>query len=339
MPAFRPWTPTARPSSTNALRRNSGGPASPGVIANTQSTFGLAPPQQLPPGIAAPPVDPSAQMQQPPDPNDQWLSAYQDALGASRGNIEAQYGAALNEIAQREGLTSQAIGQLPGQLNDIYAPAQAQVGQLSQTLADAQNKSGLTALVPAGAEAAPIQAAMTGSLASRQADVPLLNLAAQGEFSKQRQSVASDKANALSQLAQQDASQRASMSANRASDQQKHGWDIEMANLDFKHQQQLKAAPQSSAFGTRETSADRGGELAYTTPDVANAIRNGDNPKIGAVYKAVLNDITKNPPKNAAAYVKRWKAYQNQFGHNPRAVSLALFDSGLSQFYTAGKKK
>lgn len=129
----------------------------------------------LPPAVAQPEVD--------------YMGAFTSALGASRAGVERQFTSALADIAQREGLAQQAVGQLPSQLTNIYQQGDANVMTAAAGLDSAQQASGLTSYLPAGAQMSPLTAARTNDLSSRQADVPLLQLAVQNESNRQRGAV------------------------------------------------------------------------------------------------------------------------------------------------------
>lgn len=272
----------------------------------------------------------AAPTENPADPNVDYQAAYQAALGESQANIEAQYSAALAELANREGIANQAIDQLPGNLNAIYEPAQASMNQTSQALYQAQQASGLTPFLPQGAEAAPIQAALSGALASRQADVPLLKLSAAGAASQARQSLDQSRMSALSNLS---SSGGGGGSDAMALAQQKRQWELE---------DRANTPSQTQTWGLNEIASDRGGEIAHFSPDLADTVRAGAAGKDSKVYSKVLNDLIKNPPQGKSGNLKankllqRIRTYQSKYGGNAAAVSLALFDSGLSSLIPKG---
>jgi hypothetical protein len=198
-------------------------------------------------------------------------SAYEQALNegmaSARANIQSQLGSVLGDISHREGLAHEAIGTLPGQLNAIYQPATAQVGALANQLTAAQDASGLTHFMPSAEISAPITAAMTQSLASRQSDVPLLNIAAQAAFAKQSQAAHEQAAQQLSDLAIQN--------AGKAADYKSHLGDLVMqgsmhehaADAQAQRSLQLFEAEHGLAAGNKtqplyNTSTDRGNALA-----------------------------------------------------------------------------
>ena len=113
-------------------------------------------------------------------------TAFRNSLDSSRAGVTKQFEMALGDIAQREALAGQALGTLPGQVSDIYGRGDASMGQAAGSLDAAQQASGLTSFMGAGAQMAPLQAAMSGDQAARQADVPLLQMAMQADASRQR---------------------------------------------------------------------------------------------------------------------------------------------------------
>lgn len=299
-----------------------------------------------PGGVIPAPVDPnSGATDDTTDPNAAYLSEFSSGLGEARSAIQNQMSAALSEISQREALANQALGNMPADLNNIYAPAQAQVANTAQALYTAQQNSGMTPLLPEGAEAAPIQASLAGALASRQADVPYLQQAAAGSFSKQRADVQSNGGSQLADIATQEAQMRdadakdardfAAQQASAKSDRSNavedqaasFEHDKEMANLNAKLSGQK--AQKTTTWGRFEVDPQRGGMIAEDRPDLANHIRHG-NDKPSKVYRSIVKNMTQNPPKDATDLLNRVTKIKKKHHSLPRSVSLALFDAGIS---------
>lgn len=118
----------------------------------------------------------------PPD----YASQYANALNQSRAGIEGQFRAALGDIAAREKAVQPVLQGLPGQLSQIYGSGDAATQQATTALDQAQAASGTPSFMSAGAQIAPVAAARATDLASRQASVPLINLAVQQQFANQR---------------------------------------------------------------------------------------------------------------------------------------------------------
>lgn len=115
--------------------------------------------------------------------------AYNTALERSRSGIDKQFELALRDIAQREQASRAAIGGLGGQLTDIYGRGGEALAAASGQLDAAQQASGVTSFLPASAQMAPLLAAAGMDLSARQADIPLLQLAAQTETARQRAAI------------------------------------------------------------------------------------------------------------------------------------------------------
>lgn len=264
-----------------------------------------------------------------------YREAYQAALAQSQSTIEAQYGAALDEIAKREGLAYQAVDMLPAQYEAIYGPAQQATTDASNAIHQAQQASGLTPLLPAGAEAAPIQAALSGALANNQSGVPLLRLGVGGEIGKQRDNVNQQRASALTELAMQRAQYETSLQEMLLQRQ----WDAadQAASYAFEDAQASQQEQEDlPAWGLNEVNVDRGGQIAKFDVNRANAIRSGQDPKGFNAFAKVMEDLRKNPPVGKSGRVKqalvmaRLKDYMRRWPHQAEAVSLALFDSGIT---------
>lgn len=164
---------------------------------------------------AAPPASPGLPAYQAPSvPN---LSGYLDALGlngnygqqfqdslnASRADLSNQYAGAMADVAKREGLANQALGQLPGRVNSLYDQGNASLAGYAGQLDAAQKASGLASFMPSSAQMAPFGAAMSMDRTSRLADVPLLQIGSQAQFNAQRSAFDRAKISALSALDQE----------------------------------------------------------------------------------------------------------------------------------------
>lgn len=220
---------------------------------------------------------------------------FQSALDQTQAGIASQYGSALSDINAREGLANQAVGLLPGQVTDIYGKGAASLAQQTGALDAAQKASGLTSYMGAGAETAPLQAAIAQDQSARLADVPLLQLGTAAQFQGQRgalqqarsqatSSASADAANAAAQRqfqaqqaqqAQQFQTQQALQSrqwgVEDAATANQYGIDSEMRQYAMQQQaaaEQARAAKAEegrailSQYAPTDASAERGAALA-----------------------------------------------------------------------------
>lgn len=252
----------------------------------TAANFGNAAGPQGAPGAAAAPklTDYAAQ--------------YEAALGSQRATIAHQIASALADMNQQEAGARQAVGLLPGQLNQVYDTGNASMAQSAGALDAAQKASGLTSYMGAGAQMAPVQGAITADRAARQADVPLLNIglaqaAAAQHAALQQASLGAygqvDQQQAQFALAQQQAQQAAQQhiaDQQFSAQQQQTGADLSLRNT--------LAAQQASAGATdpftlqslhaQQTNIDKAGFGGQFTAPQAIAIR--DTPQ----YKFIASN-------------------------------------------------
>lgn len=111
---------------------------------------------------------------------------YRDAMSQTGAGIERQFRMAMEDIAQRERAAGEALGLLPGQVNELYDQGNAGLANAISSLDSAQAASGLNSFMGAEPMMAPLQTAMGMDRTARLADVPLLQLAQQTEFARQR---------------------------------------------------------------------------------------------------------------------------------------------------------
>lgn len=116
----------------------------------------------------------------------EYMRLFQENLNKSRQNIQSQYATALADISASEGRATQAVQQLPPMLQSIYGGTASEIDAQGVASKASQAATGLQSFTPAGAGVEPIKAAVAGEFASRQADVPLLQLGAQQSFATQR---------------------------------------------------------------------------------------------------------------------------------------------------------
>lgn len=191
------------------------------------SGLAAASPTAPPLGIAAP-----AGIAAPGATN--YADEYQKALAASSAGIANQFHMALSDIAQREGMANQAVGLLPGQLNDVYNASGANMLNGAASLDAAQKASGLSSFMPAGAQMTPLSAAMGENKATAMSGVPLLALAVKTQMANERGALEQAHQSAIAQLASQNlgniSDQAKTANAQAYSTQQnnqQHQWDVQ----------------------------------------------------------------------------------------------------------------
>jgi hypothetical protein len=162
--------------------------------------------------------------------------AFQQALGAARGNIQQQLGAALGDIAKQQQAAGQALGQLPGGINQAYGQANTTLNSSLASMAAAQKQSGMTPLMPLTAMMQPEQAAIQGSHSAALANVPLLNVGIQAQANNER---------AQANLAAQDQQQQLNMQQAQLAAQQQQSQQSQAAQLAQQREQEMFTAGQN----------------------------------------------------------------------------------------------
>lgn len=243
-----------------------------------------------------------------PQPEIDYMSAFQSALGASRAGVERQFTMANADIAQREGLTNQAVGQLPGQLSSIYQQGDANLMLGAKGLDDAQKASGLASYMSAGAQMQPLAAARTNDLSGRQADVPLLRLATQTEFNRQRGAVdqaraqaAADQQGQLASFYADMAKSQADRAANQASTADDHAYQDKVRHEDQDFQLKLKALDGTTASNIDEAT----GLTKKRVEDIRNSSR----------YKDAVDDMKDTRSKSGGLNFGPLHVGQKSSGH------------------------
>lgn len=184
-------------------------------------------------GVAAPGV-----------PN--YADEYQRAMTAASAGIANQFHMALSDIAQREGLAQQAVGQLPGQLNQVYSAGAANMMTGAASLDAAQKASGLNSFMGAGAQMAPLSAAMGENKATAMSSAPLLALAVKTQMANERAALEQQHQSALQSLAEQNLSHVSDQQKTAGAQQyqtgaanQQHQWDVQSQQNQLQQQMTL----------------------------------------------------------------------------------------------------
>lgn len=140
-----------------------------------------------------------------------YSSVFQNALGSARSDIGQQLAGALSDIKANQLYAHQALGQLPGQINQSYNTANSLMNTGQQAAQQGMNAPGLNATTAANTGGslaqymAPERAAIAGEKAGEQANVPLLATGIT-QASSQEQAAANNAAlSDYSALAQQQA--------------------------------------------------------------------------------------------------------------------------------------
>lgn len=268
-----------------------------------------------------------------------YAAQYEQSLAASRANVDHQIASALADISAKEAGARQAVGLLPGQVDQVYNAGNASLGQTAASLDAAQKASGLQSYMGAGAQLAPIHSAIAADLAARHADVPLLNIglaqAAAAEHAQLAQArlaaYAGVDQNQQQFLSQQMAAQQQAAAVQAAhvfaNSEQTHAADLSLRNA-------IATSPQANqaSYGLLVTPA-AGAQMATADPAHASSLRS--SPAYSNVVMtlkqlggAKVNAMLKDP-----AWLNGFMSGNPQYGGtgttlSPQAISLALYDAG-----------
>lgn len=160
-----------------------------------------------------------------------YMNAFQGALGSARSDIAQQLAGALSDIKANQGYAQQALGQLPGQINQSYGAADALMNNGQKVAQGGLNAPGLNATTGAntggslGQYMAPERAAIAGEKAGEMANVPLLATGIQQAASQESAAANNAALSDYGSLAQQQAqlagnAQIAAMNQGNAAQQQ-----------------------------------------------------------------------------------------------------------------------
>lgn len=165
-----------------------------------------------------------------------YMDAFQGALGSARSDIAQQLAGALSDIKANQGYAQQALGQLPGQINQSYGTADALMNNGQKVAQGGMNAPGLNATTGANTGGsldqymAPERAAIAGEKAGEMANVPLLATGIQQAASQESAAANNAALSDYGSLAQQQAqlSGQAQIAAmnQQAAQQQQAGQNI-----------------------------------------------------------------------------------------------------------------
>lgn len=186
---------------------------------------------------------------------------YRRSLEQARGGLTRQFQLALSDIANRERAAGQAVGMLPGQINELYAQGASGLANAVAALDQAQAAAGLQSFMSAGAQMAPLQAAIGADQSARLADVPLLRLAMATEFARQRAGVQNARLEAEQGLLADErdfARQRLLTADERRYQDRVRGEDraFQLSLRDLERQERAQAEPDPNGSGLPRAEAD-----------------------------------------------------------------------------------
>jgi hypothetical protein len=266
--------------------------------------------------------------QPPPD----YGAAYRQSLENARSGIQRQFALALGDIAQRESAAGQAVGTLPGQLQSIYAQGGSGLANAAAALDAAQKASGVTSFMGANAQLAPLRAAIGQDLAARQADVPLLRLAMQTEFARQRAGL-----------------QNARIGAEQDLAAEARQYALEQARRQQERQYQLADLADQRRYEERQTNRDFLRQLALRNFDLAAQRRSERDPDTGLTV-AEMESVRQSAPYRYAVQLMREGEYRadgkrkqvsaegiySRYRTNPRLLKVLAADfPEIAAFVTA----
>lgn len=275
---------------TPILDFNKGGAPAPAAPAAPQFAGANALQQYA---VPAPPGAPAG-----PD----YLAAFNQSLGASRSAIQSQLQGALQDIAHSQGLSQQAIGLMPGQLNALYGQAQGQInndaGFLDQQLKGSGVLSGFT-MPSQGAFMQPVQAALANTQAYNQAEVPLLQLGANDSFAKLRSQANNAAIGAQESLNSEDRNALASLAGNQMQNQaaQQNAYYNALVNA--------AQAQQNYQYGLSTNAANSANQLALYQQENGNQAKSPYLTTDAGNYSAAKLALLKGDAKGFQAIAKR----------------------------------
>lgn len=244
-----------------------------------------------------------------------YLSAFQGALGNARSDISQQLAGALGDIKNNQAYAQQALSQLPGQINQSYGTAD-QLMKTGQNVAQqGMNAPGLNAATAANTGGslnqymAPERAAIAGEKAGEQANVPLLATGIQQAGSQEaaaaNNAALSDYGNLAQQQAQlQGQAQIAAMGQQSSLAAQQQQDQYGLVNNALQNQYSLGQIKASNSAST-----------GYGSPAQVQQVVN--SPQYASAVQAVQSGQYKNLAALQAAYPGNpvlWQTVASQYG-------------------------
>lgn len=250
-----------------------------------------------------------------------YADEYRKSSDAARAGISKQFEIALGDIAAREGAAGAAVGQLPGQLQAIYGQSGETLNQATQALQAAQASSGLTSFMTAQDQMAPLQSAIGADQAARMADVPLLQLAMQTEFSRQRAGARSGRADAETSMAADQADFARQMQAAELERRQR------LADVASERQYADRTRRQDQAFQMRLRDLDTQTALASERDaDTGMSIGEMEAVRASAPYRYAVNLVKEGAFKDGKKKKLSPQEVIDRYSGNPALQKVLIAD-------------
>ena len=268
-----------------------------------------------------------------------YIDMLKEQMSKARSNVEANFGAALQEIANAEGQTNQAAAAAPGIINDRYAAAQANQNTNASALFNAVQQSGLGQFAQPTQEAtmAPLQQALTLDQAAAMTGIDFTKMGLGQYYAQQRGDLAKQKAQMMADLDSEEASTMLSAYEKEA--------DRQEAARQALAEGKGTTIP---AFGKREVSQALGGEILSSAanperfqqgltdfdPRLADTLRaTPAYQKEQQVLQRAVRKGQKGKKKKATKLIQKATTGRRALNH-PKAASLAMADNpGLIGYF------
>lgn len=248
-----------------------------------------------------------------------YTTQFQNALTQARGNINQQLMAAMGDIQNSQAAAGQALGTLPGAINQSYGQALGTMGNAENMIEAAQKKSGVGSLTPLQSYMQPVDAAIHGSEAAAQANVPLLQVAIQQQTAQQRAAAQMAAMGDMGGLNQQLMSFYGQQAGQEAAAKQQAEQAAANALQNYNYSKQLQDDPNrnfgpSSTAGTAQLTDKQGIPLGYTGNDVAKAKASPSFSRATQAIQAAqaITDPKKSAQQQAQIWFEMQQVYKNQ---------------------------
>jgi len=270
------------------------------------------------------------------------------ALQATQAGVQGQFSKAFADLARREQAANAAINMLPGQVTSIYDRGQGAMTGAMNSLDAAQRSSGLASFMPAQAQMAPINSAMSMDRTARQADVPLLRIGTQDSFARTRGALEAAQAEAAQEAAARNAElavRREALAQERINSDREFAlarekWEwakahpdaqsdplaLMQAEMELKDAYAQRSEKRQQAAAKQSIAADRLGKFS---PTDTSAERGAEIAAVGRDLYANMDKITKAA---RAAYAKSREGHRRPgVLHNPLNRNFSRDDQGIKR--------
>lgn len=277
-PAPDPWV-----QANNSLQATLNSP-SYGVPGAAPAAPKPAAPAAAPNPMGGPVAPPSAMSAYGNAQAPNYQAAFQQALNHARGNINAQLGAALGDIANSQQQAGIALGQMPGMINSAFGQEQGNEQSALAGLQGAMSKAGIGGGMNLSAMMAPEMSAEANTRGADMANVPLLQAGMTEAADRARTQADLAALNANSQLDQG----QMQYDQNMAGNQQQQGYNAANAYQQYLYSRSLNdQQDKASAAGQAPTTGNAVNGLTSQQVDtirqspayrnIANMIQSGGN--------------------------------------------------------------